>query len=89
MNIEINLRSDIVSNLIGLHEVGVKSKVKVVQIVPGSIIRRRIMDMGITKGVEIVVEGKAPMGDPIELQVRGYKLSLRKNEAKDIIVEII
>ncbi|HEY8805838.1 MAG TPA: FeoA domain-containing protein, partial [Clostridium sp.] len=59
----------------------------VVQIVPGSTIRRRIMDMGITIGVGIVVLGKAPMGDPIEIEVRGYKLSLRKNEAKDILVE--
>ena len=75
------------SNLLGLDEVGVKSKVKVVEIVRESKIRRRIMDMGITKGVEIVVEGKAPMGDPIEIEVRGYNLSLRKNEAKDIIVE--
>ena len=77
------------SKLIGLDEVGVKSRVKVVQIIPESKIRRRVMDMGITKGVEIVVEGKAPMGDPIEIQVRGYNLSLRKNEAKDIIVEVI
>lgn len=77
------------SKLIGLHEAEIKSKVKVVQIVPESRIRRRIMDMGITKGVEIVVEGKAPMGDPIEIQVRGYKLSLRKSEAKDVIVEIL
>lgn len=77
------------SNLIGLDEASVKSKVKVVQIVPESKIRRRVMDMGITKGVEITVEGKAPMGDPIEIQVRGYNLSLRKNEAKDIIVELI
>jgi len=73
---------------IALSEVEIKSKVKVMQIVPGSIIRRRIMDMGITIGVDIVVEGKAPMGDPIEIQVRGYKLSLRKNEAKDIMVEL-
>jgi ferrous iron transport protein A len=78
-----------VSKLIGLHEAEIKSKVKMVQIVPESRIRRRIMDMGITKGVEIIVEGKAPMGDPIEIQVRGYNLSLRKSEAKDIIVEII
>lgn len=74
---------------VGLHEVEVKTKVKVVQIIPESKVRKRIMDMGITKGTEIMVEGKAPMGDPIEIQVRGYNLSLRKNEAKDIIVEVI
>lgn len=77
------------SNSLKLHEVEIKSKVKVVQVVPESKIRRRIMDMGIVKGTEIVVEGKAPMGDPIEIRVRGYNLTLRKNEAKDIIVELI
>jgi len=77
------------SKLLGLDEVAIKSKVKVMDIVRESKIRRRIMDMGITKGVEIVIEGKAPMGDPIEIEVRGYNLSLRKNEAKDILVELI
>lgn len=77
------------STLMGLHEVEIKAKVKVVEISTKSTIRRRIMDMGIVKGIEIKVEGKAPMGDPIEILVRGYKLSLRKNEAKDIIVEAI
>lgn len=75
--------------MISLSEVGINKRVKVVQIVPSSKIRRRIMDMGITNAVEIVIEGKAPMGDPIEIQVRGYKLTLRKNEAKDILVEVI
>jgi len=77
------------SNLIRLHEVEVNLKTRVVQVEPGSKIRRRIMDMGIVKGTEIVVEGKAPMGDPIEIRVRGYNLSLRKNEARDIIVELV
>ena len=77
------------SSLMRLHEAEINSKVKVVQIDPQSRLRRRIMDMGITKGTEITVEGKAPMGDPIEFQIRGYNLSLRKNEAKDIIVEAI
>ena len=77
------------SKLVGLNEVDVKSKVKVVEIAEGSRIRRRIMDMGIVKNTELEVIGKAPMGDPIEIFVRGYSLSLRKNEAKDIIVEVI
>lgn len=76
-------------NLIKLDEVEINLKVRVVQVEPESKIRRRIMDMGIVKGTEIVVEGKAPMGDPIEIRVRGYNLSLRKNEARDIIVELI
>jgi ferrous iron transport protein A len=77
------------SKAMALSEAEIKTRVKVVEIVMGSKVRRRIMDMGITNGVEIIVEGKAPMGDPIEILVRGYKLSLRKNEAKDILVEIV
>ena len=74
---------------ISLNEVEMKTRVKVAEIALESKVRRRIMDMGIVKGTEIVVTGKAPMGDPIELQVRGYALSLRKSEAKDIMVELI
>ena len=50
-------------------------------------VRRRIMDMGITKGTEIYVRKVAPLGDPIEVTVRGYELSLRKGEAANIVVE--
>ncbi len=49
--------------------------------------RRRIMDMGITKGVEIYVRKVAPLGDPIELTVRGYELSIRKSDAETIEIE--
>uniref|UniRef100_UPI003FF0801E FeoA family protein n=1 Tax=Dialister hominis TaxID=2582419 RepID=UPI003FF0801E len=49
--------------------------------------RRRIMDMGITKGVDVFVRKVAPLGDPIELTVRGYELSIRKSEAEVIEVE--
>ena len=50
-------------------------------------LRRRIMDMGITKGVEIYVRKVAPLGDPIEITVRGYELSMRKADAESIEVE--
>ena len=50
-------------------------------------VRRRIMDMGITKGVEIYVRKVAPLGDPVEVTVRGYELSLRKADAEMIEVE--
>lgn len=50
-------------------------------------VRRRIMDMGITKGVEIFVRKVAPLGDPVEVTVRGYELSLRKADAEMIEVE--
>lgn len=50
-------------------------------------LKRRIMDMGITKGTEILVRKVAPLGDPIEVRVRGYELSIRKSEAESIEVE--
>lgn len=50
-------------------------------------LRRRIMDMGITKGTEVYVRKVAPLGDPVELTVRGYELSIRKNEAEAVEVE--
>ena len=50
-------------------------------------VRRRIMDMGITKGVEIYVRKVAPLGDPLELNVRGYELSLRKADAEMVEVQ--
>ena len=50
-------------------------------------LKRRIMDMGVTKGVEVFVRKVAPLGDPIEVTVRGYELSLRKAEAENILVE--
>lgn len=50
-------------------------------------LRRRIMDMGITKGVDVYVRKVAPLGDPVELTIRGYELSIRKNEAEAIEVE--
>lgn len=50
-------------------------------------VKRRIMDMGITKGIDIYVRKTAPLGDPVEVMVRGYELSLRKADAEMIIVE--
>ena len=50
-------------------------------------VKRRIMDMGITKGVEVYVRKVAPLGDPVEVTVRGYELSLRKADAEMIVVE--
>ena len=50
-------------------------------------VKRRIMDMGITRGVEIYVRKVAPLGDPVEVTVRGYELSLRKADAEMIVVE--
>ncbi len=65
----------------------VGSTVKVVKVHGEGPIKRRIMDMGITKGVEIYVRKVAPLGDPLELTVRGYELSLRKADAEMVEVE--
>ena len=61
--------------------------VKVVKLNGSGAVKRRIMDMGITKGVEVFVRKVAPLGDPIEVTVRGYELSLRKADAEMIVVE--
>ena len=70
-----------------LREVPVGGKAKVVKIHGEGAVKRRIMDMGITKGVEISVRKVAPLGDPNEITVRGYELSLRKGDAESIEVE--
>ena len=70
-----------------LREVPVGSSAKVVRIHGEGAVKRRIMDMGITRGVEIFVRKVAPLGDPIEITVRGYELSLRKADAESIEVE--
>ena len=70
-----------------LREVPVGGKAKVVKIHGEGAVKRSIMDMGITKCVEIYVRKVAPLGDPIEITVRGYELSLRKADAESIEVE--
>ena len=70
-----------------LKQAPIGSTVRVVKIHGEGAVRRRIMDMGITKGVEIFVRKAAPLGDPIELNLRGYELSLRKDDADMIEVE--
>jgi ferrous iron transport protein A len=71
-----------------LREVPIGGKAKVVKLHGEGAIKRRIMDMGITRGTEIYVRKVAPLGDPIELNVRGYELSLRKADAELIEVEL-
>ena len=64
-----------------LKEVPIGSTVKVVKLHGEGAVKRRIMDMGITKGIEVYVRKVAPLGDPIEVNVRGYELSIRKADA--------
>ena len=70
-----------------LNEVEVGSTVTVKKIEGDGAYKRRIMDMGITKGVELYIRKVAPLGDPVEITVRGYELSLRKADAEMIEVE--
>ncbi len=70
-----------------LKDARVGQTVKVIKVTGEGAVRRRIMDMGITKGVEIYIRKVAPLGDPMELNLRGYELSLRKADAETIEVE--
>ena len=70
-----------------LRETEVGSTAKVKKLHGEGAIKRRIMDMGLTKGTEVFVRKVAPLGDPIEIKVRGYELSLRKADAELIEVE--
>ena len=70
-----------------LKDAKVGETVKVTKLTGEGPVKRRIMDMGITKGVDIYVRKVAPLGDPVEVTVRGYELSLRKADADIIMVE--
>ena len=70
-----------------LGDVKVGKTVKVVKLNGEGAIKRRIMDMGVTRGIDIYVRKVAPLGDPIEVTVRGYELTLRRQDAEMIEVE--
>lgn len=76
---EVNMRT--------LKDIKVGGRCRVIKLHGEGAIKRRIMDMGITKGTELYVRKVAPLGDPMELTVRGYELSLRKSDAEMIEVE--
>ena len=70
-----------------LRQVKVGETVTVVKLHGEGAVKRRIMDMGVTKGVQVYVRKVAPLGDPVEVNVRGYELSIRKNDAEMIEVQ--
>lgn len=72
-----------------LREAAIGSTVKVTKLNGEGAIKRRIMDMGIVKNVEIYIRKVAPLGDPIEVTLRGYELSIRKDEAEMVDVEVV
>ncbi len=69
-----------------LRDVPIGETVKVVKLTGEGALKRRIMDMGLTKGTDVTVRNVAPLGDPIEVTVRGFELSLRKDEAQSVLV---
>ena len=69
-----------------LNDVIVGNSVLVEKILVKGALKRRLMDMGLTKGTQVTVQKVAPLGDPIQIQVRGYELSIRKEEAQQIVV---
>ena len=75
------------NNILKLNSLSIGSKAEVNKISAKGKLKRKLMDMGLSKGAKITVKGKAPMGDPIEVKVRGYNLTLRKEEAKKIEVK--
>ena len=70
-----------------LKDIKVGHKARVIKLHGEGAVKRRIMDMGLTKGVEVYIRKLAPLGDPVEINVRGYELSLRKADAEMIEVE--
>ena len=70
-----------------LRDAKIGETVKVKRLTGEGAVKRRIMDMGITKGIEVYVRKVAPLGDPVEVTVRGYELSLRKADAEMILIE--
>jgi len=71
-----------------LNELQVGDKAEIVKLKSAGDVKRRLLDMGIVKGTTVEIERVAPLGDPIEIKVKGYNLSLRKEEASKIIVTI-
>ena len=70
-----------------LKQAKVGDRVRVVKLHGEGAVKRRIMDMGVTKGVEVYIRNVAPLGDPVEVTVRGYELSIRKADAEMIEIE--
>lgn len=76
------------NKMVSLKELAVGKKGMIVQITAKGSMKKRFLDMGLVQGAQVKVKGKAPMGDPIKVDIKGYNLSLRKKEANEIYVEV-
>lgn len=72
-----------------LSDFAIGQKGKIVKVNADGAVRRRLFDMGVTPGAEVMLRKKAPLGDPLEVNLRGYELTLRKSEAACVEVEIV
>ncbi|MGM0603158.1 MAG: DtxR family transcriptional regulator [Bacillota bacterium] len=72
---------------LNLNQLDIAAEAEIIKINAKGKLKRKLMDMGITRGTKLTVKGKAPMGDPIEVKIRGYSLSLRQDEAAEILVK--
>jgi ferrous iron transport protein A len=70
-----------------LNDIKIGQPVRVTDILGDGALRRHILDMGVTKGADVTIKKAAPLGDPLQISVRGYELSLRRDDAKLILVE--
>ncbi len=77
------------SGSVTLRDIAIGDSARVLKLTGIGALKRHVLDMGITKGVTVTVRKVAPLGDPIEITVRGYELSLRKSEAEHILVEAL
>lgn len=73
-------------NYLSLDQLKIGSHAEVTKVLGRGAVKRRLMDMGVTRGVSLFIRNVAPLGDPIDIKLRGYELSLRKDEAKCILV---
>lgn len=74
---------------IGMDQLPLNCSGRIININMDSLLKRKLTDMGLIKGTEFKVEGQAPLGDPIRINLRGYNLAIRKSDAKNILVEQI
>ena len=81
------MEETVVENL-NMSQIEVGKSGKIIKVLGEGRVRRRLFDMGVTPGVEITVKKLAPLGDPIEVLIRGYDLTLRKIEAECVVVEV-
>lgn len=76
------------TQIVPLDRLSLGQRGRVTKIAADGLLKRRILDMGVTSGTELLLKGMAPLGDPLEVLVKGYRLSLRKDEASRIMVEV-